>query len=149
MTPTNERKSSEWRTVIATVALVIVAAMVLAAGLSRLASELEPQLGDIISFPIAKVPANSTTIIAVDQASASSRRGCVLDVHMMQKFGGSLMIEGTQFEPSRRFRVHWAGVRTSGGRDDCGNSADLFLNSVQVAALVFAAGGTGVKMETQ
>jgi hypothetical protein len=149
MTPTNERKSSERRAAIAGVAFVIVTAMVLAAGLSRLASDLEPQLGDIISFPIAKAPANSTTMIAVDQANASSRRSCVLDLHIMQKFGGSLMIEGTQFEPSRRFRVHWAGARTSDGRDDCGNSADLLLDSVQVAALVFAAGGTGAKMETQ
>ncbi len=149
MTPTNDRKSSERHTVIAAVALVIVTAMVLAAGLSRLANELEPQIGDIISFPAAKMLSNSTTMITADQADASSRRRCVLDVHMMQKFGGSLMIEGAQFEPSRRFRVHWAGARTSDGRDDCGSSADLLLNSIQVAALVFAAGGTGAKIETQ
>jgi hypothetical protein len=149
MTPTNDRKSSERHTAIAAVALVIVTAMVLAAGLSRLASELEPQIGDIISFPTANMPPNSTAIIQADQADASPGRRCVLDLHIMQRSGGSLMIEGALIKPSHRFRVHWAGTRTSDGRDDCGRSADLLLNSVQVAALVFAAGGTGVKMAAQ
>jgi hypothetical protein len=149
MTPTNDRKSSERHTAIAAVALVIVTGMVLAAGLSRLAEELEPKIGDIISFPVAKIPSNSTAMIAADQADTLSGRHCVLDLHIMERFGGSLMIEGAQLGPSHRFRVHWAGARTSDGRDDCGRSADLLLNSVQVAALVFAAGGTGVKVATQ
>jgi hypothetical protein len=63
----------------------------------------------------------------------------------MQRLGGSLLIEAVQIEPDRRFQVHWSGVRTSNSSEDCGSSADLLLNNAQVAALIFAAGGRGVK----
>jgi hypothetical protein len=56
-----------------------------------------------------------------------------------------MVVETSQFEPNRIFRVHWAGVRTSKDHGDCGRSADLLLNSNQLAILIFAAGGTGVK----
>jgi hypothetical protein len=69
----------------------------------------------------------------------------VLDVHVVQKSGGSLVVEATRFEPNRGFQVHWAGVRPSDGREDCGGSVDLLLNGAQMGALIFAAGGTGVK----
>jgi hypothetical protein len=67
-------------------------------------------------------------------------------VPVMQRSGGSLMIEAMQLKPDRRFKVHWAGKRTSDGQQDCGGSADLLLNHYQITTLVFAAGGTGVKV---
>ena len=71
----------------------------------------------------------------------------MLDVHVMQKSGGSLVVEATRFEPERGFQVHWAGMRTSDGLEDCGGSVDLDMNSAQMGALIFAAGGTGVKAQ--
>jgi hypothetical protein len=86
-----------------------------------------------------------TASITVDRVDATPRRTCILDVRMMQRSGGSLIIEAVQFKPDRRFRLHWAGGRTSDGQEDCGASVDLSLSSIQIGALVFAAGGTGVK----
>jgi hypothetical protein len=131
---------------IMTLAAIIVAGSLLAAGLLRLAENFGPQLGDIISFPVTRIPSISTASIRVNPAGASGNRPCILDVPVMQRFGGSLVVEA-RFEPDRGVQVHWAGVRTSDGPEDCGGSVDLVLNSFQIAALVFAAGGTGVKAD--
>jgi hypothetical protein len=85
----------------------------------------------------------STSIIVTPEDTAG-RKTCVLDMRVMQR-SGSLVIEATQSKPDRLFKVHWAGMRTSHGQNDCGSSADLLLDRVQVAALIFAAGGKGVK----
>ena len=146
MTPTNGSNSTELHFALLAIVTVIVTAITLTVGLLRLADNLGPQIGDIISFPVAKIPPTSTTVLMVDPVGASSRRPCALDVAVLQRFGGSLMIEAMQFKPDRRFQVHWAGSRTSGGQQDCGGSADLLLNQFQITTLVFAAGGTGVKV---
>lgn len=145
MVPTGDRKSGEPYTSATILVAVVIAGILLTAGLQRLANDLGPQTGDIISFPATQLPSVSTASITVSPAGAAGSAPCVLDVHVMQKSGGSLVIEATQVEPGRGFQVHWAGVRTSDGREDCGGSVDLLLNSAQIAALVFAAGGTGVK----
>jgi hypothetical protein len=69
----------------------------------------------------------------------------MIDVRVMQKFGGSLVIEATHAEHDDTFDVHWAGLRTSDGQQDCGSSTDFLLNRGQVTELIFAAGGKGVK----
>jgi hypothetical protein len=145
--PTNDRKSSELYTAATILAAVIIACLLLTAGLQRLADDLGPQTGDIISFPATQIPSISTASITVNTAGAPGGRPCVLDVHVIQKSGGSLVIEAKRFGPDPGFQVHWAGVRTSDGWEDCGDSVDLLLNSVQISALVFAAGGTGVKAQ--
>jgi hypothetical protein len=147
MTPSNDSNSTELHFVLLAIATVIVAATALTAGLLRLADNLGPQIGDIIAFPVAGTPSTSATVLMVDPIGASSRRRCALDVPVMQRSGGSLLIEAMQFKPDRRFQVHWAGLRTSVGQDDCGGSADLLLNHYQITTLVFAAGGTGVKFD--
>jgi hypothetical protein len=147
MTPTNDRKSREVYAALTVTVFVIVIAMLSMVGLFRLADDLGPQIGDIVSFPPTRIPSIGTASVAVSPAAPSSNRPCILDVNVMQKFGGSLVIEATQRKPDRSFRVHWAGGRTSNGLDDCGGSADLLLNRVQITALIFAAGGTGVKAE--
>ena len=144
MTP-NRRKSGEPYAVVTILATVIIAGTLLAAGFRRLANDWEPQTGDIISFPATKIPSISNASITVNPAGASGNRSCVLDVHIMQKSGGSLVVEATRFEPDRGFQVHWAGARTSEGREDCGDSVDLLLSGAQIGTLIFAAGGTGVK----
>ena len=147
MTPTNDRKSGELSTAFMVVVVVITGGSLLAAGLLRLADRLGPQTGDIIAFPATRVPSVSTASFAASRAIGPDSMSCILDVQTMQKSGGSLVVESTQSEPSRIFQVHWAGARTSNDRDDCGGSADLLLNSYQISALIFAAGGTGVKTQ--
>jgi hypothetical protein len=146
MPPSNDSNSAEMHFVLLAIATVIVTAITLTAGLLRLADNLGPQIGDIIAFPVAKTPSTSTTVLTVDPVGALSRPPCALDVPVMQRSGGSLMIEAMQLKPDRRFKVHWAGKRTSDGQQDCGGSADLLLNHYQITTLVFAAGGTGVKI---
>jgi hypothetical protein len=143
--PTNRRKSGEPYATAIVLAAIVFAGILLTTGFQRLADNLGPRTGDIISFPATRQPSISTASITVNPVGASGSAACLLDLPVMQKSGGSLVVEATRFLPDRSFQVHWAGVRTSGGREDCGSSVDLLLNSNQMAALLFAAGGTGVK----
>jgi hypothetical protein len=147
VTPTNDRKSGDLYTAFKVIAVVIAVGILLTAGLLRLVDRFGPQIGDIIAFPATRVPSAGAASFAVNHAIATDSTSCLLDVQTMQKSGGSLVVEATQFEPSRIFKVHWAGVRTSNDRDDCGGSADLQLNSYQISALISAAGGTGAKAQ--
>jgi hypothetical protein len=147
MTPTKDRKSVEQCTAFMIIAVVITAGILLMEGLLQLADSRAPQAGDIIDFPANRVASANATSFTARLAIVGDRRSCILDVRSMQKLGGSLVVETSQLEPARNFRVHWAGVRTSGDRDDCGSSADLLLNGNEIAALIFAAGGTGVKAQ--
>jgi hypothetical protein len=147
VTPTNDRKSGGLYNALITMVVVIAAGIPLTAGLVWLADRQAPQTGDIIAFPATRVPSASTASFAARRAIAPDSMSCILDVQTMQKSGGSLVVESTQFEPGRIFQVHWAGGRTSNDRRDCGDSADLLLNSNQISALIFAAGGTGVEAQ--
>jgi hypothetical protein len=126
-------------------ATIAIAAAVIVVGLVHLADRLGPQLGDIVAFLPRRLPSVSTASITVSPTNAPARKTCVLDVQAIQKSGGSLVIEATHPNPDDTFVVHWAGLRTSDSQQDCGSSADFVLNRVQVAALIFAAGGKGVK----
>lgn len=145
MTPTNDRKYGELHTIFVIMAIVITAGLALTAGLVRLVDTLAPQIGDIIAFQATPIPAVNTPSFTARRVIAPDSAPCMLDVETIQKSGGSLMVETSQFQPGRLFQVHWAGTRTSNSDDDCGSSADLLLNPNQIAALVFAAGGKGVK----
>ena len=146
MTPTNDRKSGKRYTATAILVTAIIAGLLLTVGFRRLADDWEPQTGDIIAFPATQAPSSSATI-TVNPARASGSTPCVLDFHVMQKSGGSLVVEATRLETGRGFLVHWAGWRTSDSQDDRGGSVDLLLNSAQIGALIFAAGGTGAKVQ--
>jgi hypothetical protein len=147
VTPTDDRKSADRHFEFIVVAIIATAGILLIASLLRAADRGAAQTGDIIAFPATQVPSVGTAAFAARRAIVAGSMSCVLDVQTMQRSGGSLVVENSQFEPGRMFRVHWAGGRTSRGRDDCGSSADLLLNSNQIAALIFAAGGTGVKAQ--
>jgi hypothetical protein len=147
VTPTNDRKSGDLYTAFKVIAVVIAMGIPLTAGLMRLVDRLGPQTGDIIAFPATRVPSAITVSFTVNHAITRDSMSCILDVQTMQQFGGSLVVEAAQYEPSWIFKVHWAGGRTSNDRDDCGGSADLLLNSYQISALIFAAGGTGAKAQ--
>jgi len=148
VTPTNDRKSGEaYATFIAILGVVTTVGIVLTAGLSWLADSLGPQAGDIITFVAARAPSVSTGVITAGRAATTGKASCILDVQTMQRSGGSLVVESKRFAPKRIFQVHWAGARTSNGPDDCGTSADLLVSIDEVAALIFAAGGKGVKAQ--
>jgi hypothetical protein len=147
VTPTKDWKSGELYTALAVTVIVITAGILLTSGFLRLVDRLAPQIGDIIAFPATRVPSISSASFAASRVIAPDSVSCILDVQIMQKSGGSLVVESRQLEPSRIFQVHWAGGRTSNDRDDCGGSADLLLSGNQISALIFAAGGTGVKAQ--
>ena len=116
----------------------------LISGSLRLANELRPRTGDIMSFGLAKgAMSDRNTMVTAGLAGNSSVASCVLQPHFMQKFGGSLVIEATQFEPNVNYHVHWAGGHTSDNGADCGRSADLLLSPADLTVLSFAAGGWG------
>jgi hypothetical protein len=145
--PTNDRKSGELYPAFIAIVVVITAGILLTVVLLQLADRLGPQTGDIIAFPATRVPSVSTASFTASRLIADGDMPCILDVQTMQRSGGSLVVESTRFEPKRIFQVHWAGAQTSNGRDDCGGSADLLLNTGQVSVLISAAGGTGVKAQ--
>jgi hypothetical protein len=65
---------------------------------------------------------------------------CVLDVGMMQKSGGSLVIEERGAISANSYRVHWAGARTSEDATNCGTEADLVLSKSDLSLLFTATG---------
>lgn len=70
--------------------------------------------------------------------------GCILMPSVMAAGGGSLVIEAKETTQPPVFRVHWSGPRTDSSARDCGRSADLTLQLVQLRALANIAGGFGV-----
>lgn len=125
--------------------LVFVIVLLGFGGLIRLvqsAAELGPQIGDILTFE----PDQRLAYDPPPQLSVS-RHGlpdCVLDLAVMQRFGGSLVIESRSPRPDRVYRVNWAGRRTSDGPADCGPSAVLLTGRDTLNKLAMAVGGYGV-----
>ena len=147
VTPTNDRKSAERHTAFLVMAILITMGILWMVVLLPFTGRKAVQTGDIIAFPVTRVPSVIAASFTARRAFVGDDRSCVLDVRAMQKLGGSLVVESSQLEPEQLFRVHWAGVRTSRGHDDCGSSADLLLNSNQISTLIFEAGGTGVEAQ--
>ena len=144
MTPTNHDNSSDLYTVLTGMGFVGLVAIVLVVSLLRLASELGPHVGDIISFdPTRMAPSDTQARIMAMPIGGASAVPCVLDVRVLQASGGSLLIETVPSDPNRRLRVHWIGARSSDGGTDCGIGADLLLSRTDIAALNLAAGKPG------
>lgn len=97
-------------------------------------------LGDIVAFtPSAGEPATGAARLIVHR---QDRFGCVLDLNILRRSGGSLVVEG-QFDTGNSFRVHWAGERTSADTASCGEQADLIVDARDLDRLALAAGGYG------
>jgi hypothetical protein len=125
-------------------AIVGVLAVVFAvAAIAREAAQLGPRVGDVVAFePGHPIPFDSQARLT---ASRPGQVNCVLDVAMMQRSGGSLMVEQRGGMPDLFYHAHWAGPRTSADSDDCGAEADLVLSQIDINALAAAAGGFGVE----
>ncbi len=128
--------------------LLLATAMLLAvvsgmAGMAHKAAELAPQVGDVVAFdPAHPAPFDSDARLTATRPHDGS---CVLDLAIIQRTGGSLVLERRGgVGPDRSYRAHWAGPRTSKDTDDCGTDADLVLSQMDINTLASAAGGFGV-----
>lgn len=125
--------------------LAVLVALLGIGGIIRLvqsAAELGPQVGDILTFE----PGQRLAYDPPPQVTAA-RAGlpdCTLDVAVLQRLGGSLVIEARTPLPDRLFHLRWAGSHTSNGLADCGHAAELVLDQEKLSVLALAAGGYGV-----
>ena len=110
--------------------------------IARMAEQLGPKVGDQVAFGLdARSQIASQETLAVTRADGSP---CRLDIAMMQKSGGSLIVEERGPGPQRMYRIHWSGRNTAADDGNCGASVDLRLNDGQIATLAEAVGGYGL-----
>jgi hypothetical protein len=114
-------------------------------------AQIGPDVGEIVSFDPQNGPRYwsqpgilALTMPAGGQSAVGQARSCSLMPSVMAAAGGSLVIEAKETSRPPSFRVHWSGRRTDVGAGDCGTSADLTLQLVQLRALANVAGGFGV-----
>ena len=138
MRSARHRASHQLYTVLfGTVAAALVVILIIKVSL-RLADVLRPQEGDVIAFAPANVDVMTRAQIVATRVGQSPATFCMLDPRVMQRFGGSLVIEAVEGGGGRRYRVHWAGGRTSVSGADCGGSANLLLTPDDIAILLLA-----------
>ena len=128
-----------------TAVLAGLIAGLLASGVAMAAAvrtiDLGPKVGDILVFrPGAHMPPDWEFTVANTTAAPAD---CLLQPLVMAAGGGSLVVE-ERFHSPRRFRVHWAGERTSQAGADCGRSAELEVTGGDLQLLSNAVGGPGV-----
>ena len=102
-------------------------------------------VGDIIVFKPEASVADGLGIMATRAAPTSQQPSsagvtCTLDPAVMAHDGGSIVIERTLI-PTSGYEVHWAGLHTSNGKDDCGPNANVTLSGTDLQTLVDAIGG--------
>jgi hypothetical protein len=126
---------------IGTVAALLVSAIAL--NLIVRIVHTAPHVGDIVAFAPSNAPPfdDGTRLIVHRQ----DQFGCVLDLNVLRRTGGSLVIENQLDAPSGRFAAHWAGPRTSADAADCGSQADLIVDRVDLEILSMSAGGYGAR----
>jgi hypothetical protein len=137
----NEKSSGPWAALVMASAAAVLS-LVGVVDLARYVAELGPQVGDLISFT-----ADRNAGDRVDSRLEFSRvdsSSCLLDIAMIRREGGSIVIEERQPGPPRVYRVHWSGTRGNPEDGACGVSADLLLKSADLDQLAVAAGGYGV-----
>jgi len=106
-----------------------------------------PAVGDVVAFDANfGVPADLPTRLSVVRADGTP---CQLDLGVMQRVHGSLVVHAATGESSRAYRLHWAGTHSSLGSGDCGASADIVASDGVMATLLVATGGVGVGPDKQ
>jgi hypothetical protein len=113
-------------------------------------AQIGPVVGEMISFDPRNGPRYwsqpgipALTVPAGGRRQVGQPRQCILMPSVMAASGGSLVIEAKEMTQPPLFRVHWSGPHTDLGAGDCGRSADLTLQLVQLRALANVAGGYG------
>jgi hypothetical protein len=137
-----------WTTVL-TILAAALSLFVCLLSLSE-AAQIGPDVGEIVSFDPRNGPRYWTQpgIPALyartdDRGRDAPPGSCTLMPPVMAANGGSFVIEAKETSRPPSYRVHWSGPHTDLGAHDCGQSADLILQLVQVRALATVAGGYG------
>jgi hypothetical protein len=110
-------------------------------------AQIGPDVGEMVSFDPRNGPrywSQPGIPAVIVQFGKIQPRTCVLMPSIMAADGGSLVIEAKETSRPPLFHVHWSGPHTAAGAEDCGKSADLMLQLVQLRALANVAGGYGV-----
>lgn len=101
-------------------------------------SHAAPRVGDMMSFAASQeAPTDPGVRLMV---SRPDRLGCVLDLDVIRRAGGSLVVEGKTVASDSSFLVHWAGERTTADAGDCGSNTDLVVDAGALDTLAMAAG---------
>jgi hypothetical protein len=101
-----------------------------------------PHVGDIVAFSASTAaPFDDGTRLLVHR---QDQYGCVLDLNVLRRAGGSLIVETQPDAGASGFRVHWAGARTSDDPANCGSDADLIVGRLDLDVLSLSAGGYGI-----
>lgn len=103
-----------------------------------------PQIGHIIAFDPSSETAGGPRIVVGRQDGST----CVLDLGVMRRFGGSLVVETGVLDASGEFLVHWAGRMTSNEVADCGSDAMIKVGRHDLDTLASSAGGYVVGQES-
>jgi hypothetical protein len=108
--------------------------------------EAGPDVGEIVTFDPHDGPKRweMPGIPARFTSTPAPRQSCLLTPSVIAAGGGSFVVEAKQLARPPEFLVHWSGLRTDDGAQDCGKAADLALSLVQLRALANVAGGFGV-----
>ncbi len=134
----HDRKSTQTPQMLLLAAVTLLAAASGVAGLAREAAEMGPRVGDLLTFnPARAAPFESTARLTADRPGQQS---CVLDLSLLQRSGGSLIVEQSGIGPDRLYRLHWAGPRTSDDATNCGSDADLLLPQTDINTIAMASG---------
>jgi hypothetical protein len=106
-------------------------------------TSMTPHVGDIVSFvPSANQRVEDGVRLIVHRPD---QFGCVLDLGILRHSGGSLIVESEVNKAVGSFQVHWAGERTTADTGNCGSSADLILDRLELDILALGAGGYGAE----
>ncbi len=119
----------------AAVAVVCLLGGITTVAVMNAATHPTAHLGDIVAFS-----ATGTETVTADVrllVHRQDRFGCVLDINVLRRSGGSLIVE-SRVGPGRHFRVHWAGARTTDDTASCGEQADLIVESDDLDTLARA-----------
>ena len=101
-----------------------------------------PEVGHIVTFaPSATELSTDSTRLGVHRLG---RADCVLDLGVLRRSGGSLVVDMRLGGDPGSFRVHWAGARTSDDPRNCGGDVDLIVGRRDLDLLALAAGGYGL-----
>jgi hypothetical protein len=137
-----DRKPGQIAQIVLLATAIVGAAATGAAGLVRQVEVLGPRVGDIVTFdPRRPFPFDSAVRLDV---ARPPKTDCVLDLGVMQRSGGSLVVEQRTTVPRRLYRAHWAGARTSMDADDCGTDGDVVLSATDINVLATASNGFGM-----
>jgi hypothetical protein len=122
--------------------LVVMVAVTAALGLADLVRVSGPAVGDIVAFD-AKLGVSDDlpNHLSVTRTDGTA---CQLDLQVMQRVHGSLIVDATSRDPQPAYRLHWSGTHSSLDANDCGPTADVMASDRVMAALLVATGGVGI-----